>query len=141
MRKIILLLFLFLLSCNKESNTAKGKLKNKSLAAIRSKIQGRWQLHYTYGGITGHIRQDFINSFMEFKPNDSISWILDNTLWINDKINWINTTDIFHESTYIISCEDFRTYPYTWIVDGIYNDTLILISNGSEPDKYHLTKK
>ena len=70
-----------------------------------------------------------------------IRWTAHYTLFVNDKIKWVRTTDIFNDSTYICTFNDFITYPHTLIIDGIYNDTLTLISNATEQDGYFLTRK
>lgn len=138
--KVFILVFL-LLACKKDNAPLNIKLKDKPLAVIKSHIQGRWQLHYTFGGFTGNFRQNFTNSSIEFKPTDFIYGTDNDTVWVNNKINWISTTDIFNEATYIMSFNDLRGYPFNWIVDGIYNDTLIFTSNAIEPDSYYLTKE
>jgi hypothetical protein len=69
------LLLLILLSCNKDKTDFSNiTLKDKPLNQIKSAIRGRWQLHYSYGGITGNVRHNYTNSFIEFKTNDSLYW-------------------------------------------------------------------
>jgi len=119
-------------------------LKDKPLSEIKSAIQGNWQLHYSYGGITGNIRQNFVNSFIEFKATDSIYWNDNNNSIVADKIQWNRRRDMIGDSTYIMSfCEMRGTicYPYSWGVQGIRNDTLILYDNATDPDSYYLTRK
>lgn len=140
------LLLLLLLSCNKEKikSPINIMLKDKPLSEIKSAIQGNWQLHYSYGGITGNIRQNFVNSFIEFKATDSIYWNDNNNSIVADKIQWNRRRDMIGDSTYIMSfCEMRGTicYPYSWGVQGIRNDTLILYDNATDPDSYYLTRK
>lgn len=120
------------------------KLKDKPLSEIKAAIQGKWQLHYSYGGITGNIRQNYTNSFIEFKPTDSIYWNDNNNLIVADKIQWNRRRDMIGDSTYIMSFCEIRgniCYPYSWGVQSIRNDTLILYDDATDPDSYYLTKK
>lgn len=140
------LLVLLLLSCNKEKPEAPVnlKLKDKPLNEIKTAIQGKWQLHYSYGGITGRIRQNRTNSFIEFKPNDSIYWNNNNDLIVRDIITWNRRNDIIGDRTYIMSfCEMRGTicYPYSWGVEQIKNDTLILYDDATDAMGHYLTRK
>lgn len=140
------LLALLLLSCNKEKlkTPVNLKLKDKPLNEIKAAIQGKWQLHYSYGGITGRIRQDHTNSYIEFKPTDSIYWNDNNNLIVADIITWNRRKDIIGDSTYIMSFCEMRgpvCYPYSWGVEQIKNDTLILYDDATDAMGHYLTRK
>jgi hypothetical protein len=63
---------------------------------------------------------------------------------VADRITWENKTDVIGDKTYIMSFCEMRSlvcYPYSWVVQGIRNDTLILYDNTTDPDYHYLTKK
>ncbi|HYK77295.1 MAG TPA: hypothetical protein VEV16_09980, partial [Daejeonella sp.] len=99
-------------------------------------IQGNWQIHYSYGGITGSIRHNYTNSFIEFRPDDIIYWKDNKIEIVNTKINWIRGNDQFYELTYIMVFDS-----YSWCVDGLRNDTLILYDNAYDHMTHYLTRK
>ncbi len=120
------LTFLFLINvqCKKENKPLNIKLKDKPLSEIQKYLIGNWQIHYSYGGITGNIRYNYTNSFIEFKPNDIIYWKDNIVERVNTKIKWIRTTDQVNELTYVMSFSDILGYPESWGTEGIYKDTL-----------------
>lgn len=120
-----------------------GKLKDKALDQIRFCICGYWQMHYGEGGFTG-IKQYFKDTFVEFKPSDSIYFNVQQYLEAADLIEWLKLPDEFtHEidSTFIMTFQDWREYPYAWGVEEIRDDTLVLYENGPDGLGYYLTKK
>lgn len=139
-----LILFCFI-QCKKNTNERVNiKLKNKPLGEIKLAIQGKWQLHYSYGGITGNIRQNHTNSFIELKPTNSIYWDDNNNLIVKDLIRWKRKIDMVGDSTFIMSFCEMRgaiCYAYSCGVQGIRNDTLILYDDATDPDGYYLTRK
>jgi hypothetical protein len=139
------LLLLILWSCNKDKTDFSNiTLKDKPLSQIKTAIRGKWQLHYSYGGITGNIRHNYTSSFLEFKANDSLYWDDNNNRIVADRITWENKTDVIGDKTYIMSFCEMRSsvcYSYSWGVQGIRNDTLILYDNATDPDYHYLTKK
>lgn len=119
-----------------------GLLKYKALDQIRHCIWGYWQLHYWEGGISGDIRQDFTNSFVEFLPNDSIYFVDQGDLTVEDQIEWgWRLDEITHDSIYTMLFQDWRDYSYEWVVKEIRDDTLVLYDNGNDGFNYYLTKK
>lgn len=108
-------------------------LKDQPLDIIRSAISGKWQLHYSYGGITGHIRMDYPNSFIDFGSGDSVSRTRDGVLYEQTPITWIKVVDLLGDSAYIIK-------PYGWGVWGIRNDTLSLYDNSPDGMSHFLTR-
>lgn len=133
------------LSCKKPAikrNTINIILKHKSLSTIKGAIQGRWQLHYAYGGYSGHTRVNYANRTIEFKGDDHIKEIYQSKIIVDTVIKWERIKDYFFEgdSIFILSFNDLRGYPYSWGVEGIYNDTLLLFDYAADGMGYHLTR-
>lgn len=142
----MILILLTITSCNKEKpkDPVNIWLKDKSLSEIKAAIQGNWQLHYSLGGFTGNLRKNHFNSFIEFKLADSIYWKEQSNLLVADKLQWNKKIDMIGDSTFIMSFCEYRAnicYPFSWGVQGIRNDTLILYDDATDPDAYYLTKK
>ena len=55
-------------------------------------------------------------------------------------IMWYEDTDNYSGSTYIMKFYDKQNVPWNYIVDGIYNDTLIIHDFSSDAMFYHFTK-
>lgn len=143
----LLLSFLFLFcffQCRKNTEERKNIwLKDKPLSEIKAAIKGKWQLHYSYGGITGHIRQNHTNSFIEFTATDSIYWNDNNQRIVADILKWNKRRDVVGDDTYIMSFCEMRSsvcYPYAWGVEQIHNDTLILYDDATDAMGHYLTR-
>lgn len=132
---IKLFLVLMLISCF--SNCRKSNvpsvnivLYNKPLSEIRENIQGKWKLQYGKGGICSTCKSDFSNQryLWEFSMNDKINRTYNDSVYTDAPIQW--TKDLVYytngDSTYVMNFYDNRRYPYNYVVDRIYNDTLIL---------------
>jgi len=117
-----------------------GKLRDKALNQIRNCIYGRWQMHYFEGGYSGNERQNLTNSFVHFKPLDSIYFIYEGVLIVKDKLQWQRTNDL-SESTYIMIFRTFKDFPFEWGVHQIVDDTLRLYDYGPDKYGYYLTKQ
>lgn len=144
--KILLLIttiVFFMAGCKKNDTPINIKLKNKPLPVIKEAIQGKWQLHYAYGGWTGHYRKNFTNSFITFGENDTIFWMDSTWRRVDTVIQWKRIQDFVDhsDSTFLMSFYDTYGYPYSWIVDGIYRDTLLLVDYGPDGMGYYLTRK
>jgi len=141
--KIILSLFLaivlFTIGCKKDKPVKNGTLYDKPLGVIKHSIQGHWQLHYMYGGYSGSFREDFNNSFITFN-GDHILWTVNDTVWVNSNIDWVYDISISSQKTYLMQFGNAQN-SFDWLVDGIYNDTLVLYDNFTDSYSYHLTKK
>jgi hypothetical protein len=137
---IVFVILLISASCKKDNGPVNISLKDKPLFTIKSSIQGRWKLEYSSGGICGIcVYPSRSNTTLEFKK-DRVIWISDNLLLADDNINWIPTHEFFGIDTYIMSFEDTRAYPYNYIVDGIYNDTLVLYESATDGQSHHFSK-
>ena len=118
-----------------------GLLRDKSLKQIKYCITGYWQMHYLEGGVF-NIREELTNSFVDFKSNDSIYYIDQGQLTVQDKMEWKKVEDgITLDSTYSPFFQDWRDYPYNWVIYRIKEDTLIFYENGIDGFIYHLTLK
>jgi len=114
-------------------------LHDKPLSIIQSYINGNWELRYEEGtNFAGIFPQtDF---FWRFGAVDSIKVIYHGNIVTDTTITWIREKDALADSTFTINFHDKLGYPYTYIVDGIYNDTLVLFDDASDYMIYHFTK-
>ena len=117
-----------------------GLLRDKSLKQIKYCITGYWQMHYLEGGVF-NIREELTNSFVDFKPNDSIYYIDQGQLTVKDKVTWNRVVYSALDSTYVSHFYDWRSYPYSWVIDHIENDTLVFSENSIDGFRYHSTLK
>ncbi len=153
MKQIIHPLFLFLClissqlyfsACKKDSNKVNITLHDKPLPTIQSYIKGNWKLSYTKGGYCGTcVWPAKNNQYMILSANrivfgnDSAGIVLDTT------IKWERAKGVFYDMTFLLTYyypAGYGSYPIAYIVDGIYNDTLKLIDNASDPFYYYYTK-
>lgn len=100
-------------------------LKEQPLDTIRHYISGKWQLHYSYGGFTGHTRIDYPDSFIDFGSGNSVYWIRNNELYADTPVTWTWGVDMMGDSTYTMR-------PFSWCVWGVKGDTLALYDNGND---------
>jgi hypothetical protein len=56
------------------------------------------------------------------------------------KIIWRYEKDIYEENTNIMIFYDTRLYPYSYIVDRIFDDTLVLKDNAFDPVSHFLAR-
>jgi hypothetical protein len=150
MRKILLTksCFLFIASlyfsnCKKDvtpSTSVNIILYDKPLSVIQQNIEGKWKLIYGKGGIAT-TTQYYDNDFWEF--NNNRIKILDKgnldadtiILWNYDLGTYTNG-----DSTFLMKFYDAEYVPWVYVVDKIYNDTLILHDNSSDAFFYHFIK-
>lgn len=119
-------------------------LYNQPLDTIKKYIQGKWKLLYGKGGITGAMTFYCDICYIEFTP--------DNRVLIPDTINSKYLADCYIEwtwdigsytngkYTYIMSYYDKFGYPNVYVIDRIYNDTLIYYDNSCDAFFYHCIK-
>ena len=145
MNKLLMIIVVGLLwtDCKKHDAPFNITLKDKPLIIIKAAIQGRWQMHYAYGGLSGHTRIDYTSRFIKFTDNHIL--FCDNAKSLADTLfYWKRVIDIFSQlrgSIFTMTFSDKRDYPYSWVVDGIYQDTLLLVDYGPDPMNYYLTRK
>ena len=130
------------LACKKEQNTPTIILYNKPLKTIRSYIQGNWKLQYGKGGICGSCIQYYDSTFWKFTSNNRIAISYKGTTYTDTIMTWIKELGTYTngDSTFVMNFYDKRGYPTNLIVEGIFNDTLILHDDSSDAMFYHFTK-
>jgi hypothetical protein len=150
LRTASLLVMLFCFGqCRKEKDNHVGlsiTLYDKSLDTIQFYIQGKWRLHYMYGGICGTCKynREGYNEYYEFKNNTKIIYTYQNSISVDTTYSWItyqaNPSDYIHK---IIEYYDNGTVPYHFEINKIVNDTLIMAQpflNSPDYMLYFLTK-
>jgi len=125
--------------CKKEKQPLNITLYDKPLSVIQSYVNGKWDFQYAYGGITPIKYPAKHKSYMVLQNdriilgNDSLGVVVDTTIiWKRDK-------DVFNDSTYLLTYTYTAGYafPYAYVVSRIFNDTLELIDNASDPLYYY----
>jgi len=129
--------------CKKDNvGPTTGELYNKPLSVIKASIEGNWQLHYAIGGI-GNVLQNFDSTNWEFnfQNQDRIKQYYEGKIVTDSTITWNKGQDNYSGQSYIMGFYDKLGYPYSYIVDGIYEDTLVMHDNYDDAMFYHLTKQ
>lgn len=83
------------------------------------------------------------NSYMNLKPNRIIIGNDSAGVVVDSRIYWKRTTDIFNDRTYLLTyyhAASYGPFAISYIVDQIYNDTLILTEDASDAVSYYYTK-
>jgi len=147
MKKIVLFSALPILlvglieQCKKNTQHLNITLHDKPLSVIQSYIQGKWELRYEHGGIsTQTIPQT--NFFWEFSTKNRVTEYYHGAIIADTSINWVRDLGLFiaPDSTFVMNFFDKQGVPWVYIVDGIYNDTLLLHDNAVDGFYYHFTK-
>ena len=119
-------------------------LYNQPLDTIKKYIQGKWKLAYGKGGITGAMTFYCDVCYIEFTPDNRVlipsttngEYLTDcNIEWTRDIGSYTNG-----KYTYIMSYYDKYGYPNVYVIDRIYNDTLIYYDNSCDAFFYHCIK-
>ncbi len=134
--------------CKKEKNDQPNHvglsitLYDKPLDTIRFYIQGKWKCHYGKGGIVANMIQYYNNYYWTFTAVDSVEQFYNGAIVADTVITWIRGLGTYtnSDSTFIMSFSDKQNVPWVYVVDGIFNDTLILHNNYSDAVFYHFTK-
>ena len=136
-------------SCNHDEPEPKPKdsaisimLYNKPLDTIQHYTKGKWKLVYAKGGICGTCLHFCDNCYVEFTSNNkfiSNTFAITNDTttihWVRDIGTWIN-----NDSTYLMTIRDKDDVPWVYVIDQIYNDTLIYHDNSDDAVFYHFIK-
>lgn len=152
MRKIlpILLVLCFMIACKKDTEQLSTPDENgyiwlrdvKSLSLIKQTIRGKWKIHYTYGGLTGHQRVDLNNSYFHYLPNDSMYLVIEDNTYAATKPSFIRKKTEFGYDSWILDFE----FENAWglrdqlVIDMIIKDSLWLVQNNVDPFGYIMTK-
>ncbi len=116
-------------------------LYDKPLKTIQHYIQGKWKLVYGKGGISSNTMYYCDSCFIEFTSDNKVisnSFAITGAttiLWIKDIGTYTN-----NESTYLMTFKDNQGVPWVYVIDRIYNDTLIYHDNSSDAIFYHYIK-
>lgn len=139
----VLLFALIGAGCKKDGKTPTNIiLYNKPLKTIQHYIQGKWKLVYGKGGICSTCKYYRDNCFTEFTLDNRIiskSFIIttDTTTirWVRDIGTYTN-----NDSTYLMTFKDKQGVPWVYLIEQIYNDTLIYHDNSADAMFYHYVK-
>lgn len=140
---LLLIIFLFSFAQCKKSDTGLNIiLHDKPLNTIQSYIQGKWKLQYTFGGFAAMKYPATHNSYIILNPNNIIIGNDSAGVVVDTAIIWVRAKDIAGDSTYLLtySYTPGYAFPYAYIVDRIYNDTLVLSDNAYDPISRYYTK-
>ena len=142
---IITLLFLFILfACRKNDSIDPSNiiLYNKPLTIIQHCIHGKWKLAYAKGGICSTCKYYCDSCFVEFTSSNKI---ICNSYVTTDgatTIHWIRDIGTYtnNEYTYLMSFSDKQGVPWVYVIDRIYNDTLIYHDNSGDAMFYYYVR-
>ena len=117
-------------------------LYDKPLDTIRTYLQGKWKCHYGKGGIISTLVRTYTDYFSSFSANKRIWQSLNGNVITDTTVNWIwgKGARVSGDSTFLMFFYDKRGYPYNYIVDGIFRDTLLIHENGVDGVYYYFTK-
>lgn len=147
---LILIAALLLLICCTEGKNDKEELSekmpvnillyNQPLDTIQKYIQGKWKLMYGYGGFTGSTYK-CDKCYFEFTSDNKVN---SNTFGTPNfaSILWIKAFGLHtsNDTAYIMSYKDSGDFERFFVMDKIYNDTLIFHDNCDDAIYYHYIK-
>lgn len=127
-------------SCKKSHTPINITLYDKPLSVIQQNIQGKWKLIYGKGGIAT-VTQYYHDNFWEFN-DDRIKIASSGSIVADTTINWDYNIGTYTngDSTFLLNFYDKVNVPWVYVVERIYNDTLILHDNSSDAFFYHFIK-
>jgi hypothetical protein len=117
-------------------------LYNKPLKTIQQYIQGKWRLVYGKGGLCGTCKYPCNNCYVEFTSSNKIISKAFAITTDTTSIHWIRDIGTYtnNDSTFLMQFPDYQGVPWVYVVQEIYNDTLIYHDNSSDAMFYHLIK-
>lgn len=114
-------------------------LYNKPLDVIKANILGKWQLiYYDFSWIPNskHYYQDHYTEFTS-NGNRRIDMVKDSVI-MDAAITWLKANDgqatgvPYGTTTFVMSYHNKYGTPFDYVVDSIFNDTLILHFNAAD---------
>jgi hypothetical protein len=129
--------------CKKEHAGLTITLYNLPLPVIQSYISNKWKLEFVRGGFIANYVKSFHdeNVIWQISPN-RIMENYNGNIYTDTTITWIRDLGVNTglDSTFIMNFYDKRLYPYLYIVDGIFNDSLVLHDHAVDGQHYYFSK-
>lgn len=128
--------------CKKDTAHLNISLHDQPLSVIKAYTQGSWQLRNEKGGFCGNcIFYPTDSTFNLYMNLDSERIVLRNKYFqtLDTTIVW-SYINVFGDSAYALNFNDAAGIPYTFVADGIYNDTLVLYQPGPDGISFYYTK-
>ncbi|RIJ45449.1 hypothetical protein D1614_22945 [Maribellus luteus] len=115
----------------------------KSLSLIKNTIQGKWKMHYAYGGFTGHGRIDLTDSWFQFLPNDSMYVVFEGDTYAATQTEFVRKQTEFGFDAWILDFEFINDLGLKdeFVIDMLKEDTLVLPRNSVDSYAYLMTKE
>lgn len=129
--------------CQKEQKNLNITLYDKPPSVIESYIQGMWKCCYGKGGISANTIQYYEDYFWTFIQDNRIQQTIDGMSIADGTIQWVKEigTYINVDSTFVLTFVDNENVPWNYVVDGIFDDTLILHDNTADAVFYHFSRR
>jgi len=151
MKKCFVIIPLFIvicyciLNCKKDDKLVKPVnivLYNQPLDTIQHYILVKWKFVYGKGGICGTCIHYCNSCYVEFTSDNKF---ISNTYAITSDttiIHWVRDVGTYTnaDSTYLMTIKDIQGVPWVYVIEQIYNDTLIYHDNSSDAIFYHFIK-
>lgn len=143
------ILFYLMISCSKiepdfipEKRPDTLMLRNKPLPIINFYLQGKWQLHYIYGGGCGACvnQRDQYHHYWTFDGDTRIVQEFQGVITTDTVIDWYRAKSFLGDSTYILHFLEKNGTSNAYVVDRLIKDSLVLMDDSSDPAKYYFTK-
>lgn len=128
-------------SCKKDNQKTSIILYNKPLSTIKQYVQGNWKIVYEYGGLCGNCKFTYNSYFIDITSNNK--FVSNSFLYTYDTttIYWVKALDIYTlDSTYLMTFRDIHDVPWKFVIQQIYNDTLIFYDSGYDALYYHCVR-
>ncbi len=142
--RILIVILLSLTNCKENDITPTNiVLYNKPLKTIQHYIVGKWRLAYSKGGICSTCVHYCDNCFIEFTPDNRVLIPnIDGTYLTDSYIEWVRDIGTYtnNDSTYLMTFKDKQGVPWIYVIERIYNDTLIYHDNSVDAIFYHYVK-
>ena len=137
----VIVLGILALHCKKSTQDLNITLYDKPLSVIQSHINGKWALRYEHGGLALQTIQqsDFI---WEFSTGSRVTEYYHGGIIADTVISWVLNAGLLKngDSTYLMQFPDKQGVPWVCVIDGIYNDTLVLHDNAVDGFYCHFTR-
>ena len=142
---LILILLCCFIQCKKDDKPVKPVnivLYNQPLDTIQHYVLGKWKFVYGKGGICSTCIHYCNNCYVEFTSDNKF---ISNTYTITSDttiIHWVRDIGTYTngDSTYLMTIKDIQGVPWVYVIEQIYNDTLIYHDNSSDAIFYHFIK-